>query len=160
MSQLTRILFVLSTVSYVSGQSSSIGCNSPGQCLSSETVGIALTNSSIDCLETCKTTQDCAYFTVYTTDAICLLLSECAEFDSSCTDCISGEVRPARDDYERNINKNRKCSIIPFTTLCLLIVTPLGYFCKYVSFRCLFYCVHALNMGISTHVLRICHCLF
>ena len=89
---LTQFFFFLILLAVVFGQSE-IGCNVDGECVAANPVGFVVTSSSKKCLESCQDVPSCKFYTVYEDDEICILYSDCDQFDQgSCTNCISGEV--------------------------------------------------------------------
>jgi len=74
-------------------KSADIGCFVNGECQESISIGVSEESTPESCLNTCKSTANCEFFTHYQDDNICLLLLDCVNLsDSDCTDCISGDV--------------------------------------------------------------------
>ena len=56
-------------------------------------MGLFSSSSSYECLDHCKGTAGCNYFTQYETDAVCFAFRDCPTFaEGFCSQCISGEV--------------------------------------------------------------------
>jgi len=51
------------------------------------------TESKEDCLNLCKTTLGCRWFTFWEPSSPCFLFKNCPTFDDSCDNCVSGESR-------------------------------------------------------------------
>lgn len=71
----------------------SIGCSVAGECAHSNVVGIVSTDSNYFCLESCQNTTACNFYTLYSSDEVCVLTSDCGSFETgTCLNCVSGEV--------------------------------------------------------------------
>lgn len=72
-----------------------IGCFMPGECVESSIVSLIFPETVEECLDWCKHTESCLYFTHYQVDFVCLLLSECSGglSTANCKDCVSGDVK-------------------------------------------------------------------
>ena len=46
-----------------------------------------------ECLDLCKQSTTCRWFTFYEPSSPCILMKDCTTIDESCTSCISGEKR-------------------------------------------------------------------
>ena len=71
-----------------------IGCFVPGECIEGNTVGLFSLETAEECLDRCKDSASCLYFTHYRVGFVCLLLSECngGLSTANCDDCVSGDV--------------------------------------------------------------------
>ena len=67
-------------------------CFIPGECTSSALVGAEPAVDVNNCLQLCKDSPDCAWFTFVPYAMFCELFSECAVLSiDNCANCISGE---------------------------------------------------------------------
>ena len=70
-----------------------IGCFVPGECRDSITLGLFSSSSSVECLNQCKGTAGCRYFTHFEADDVCFAFQNCPTFaEGFCSQCTSGEV--------------------------------------------------------------------
>ena len=75
-------------------------CWIKGECLGTE-VQFLSTQTKEECLEACKNTLACAWFTFRSfksQEPICQLFSDCSSLDETCETCISGERRCEVED--------------------------------------------------------------
>lgn len=72
-----------------------IGCFVAGECLDSLYIAIAVRDTDADCLNFCKETAGCQYWTHYHSDKACFSFVECTNLSvATCQtlgDCISGD---------------------------------------------------------------------
>ena len=67
-------------------------CFIPGECTSSALVGAEPAVDVNNCLQLCKDSSDCAWFTFVPYAMFCELFSECAVLSiDNCASCISGQ---------------------------------------------------------------------
>ena len=68
-------------------------CFVPGECIQSNLVSVESTQSAEMCLDLCKNTDNCQWFTYIAYASLCELLQDCPQLDeSNCAECVSGEV--------------------------------------------------------------------
>ena len=80
---------LLFSLGYVAAQQQ---CFVPGECTNSALVNALPAVDVNNCLQLCKNTSDCAWFTFVSYANFCELFSECNELAvDNCADCISGE---------------------------------------------------------------------
>ena len=66
-------------------------CGEHGQCTGGFlTAGAA--DNEYGCMAMCHDTSGCLYYTYYSDNNMCVILSSCTTFDTTCSDCVSGEV--------------------------------------------------------------------
>ena len=46
-----------------------------------------------NCLDICKATEGCRWFTYLQLHSFCMLMADCKTLDETCTECISGESK-------------------------------------------------------------------
>ena len=67
------------------------------------------------CLDTCKVTSGCLWFTFIPSIKMCLLFGNCDEvIGGSCDDCISGESRCRYEEEDGKVRLSNVLSMIPF----------------------------------------------
>jgi hypothetical protein len=70
-----------------------IGCFVVGECTGAPSVGFSIEDNVSDCLNYCKETGNCNYFTYSTEDDICFLMEDCDLISNGeCSSCVSGDV--------------------------------------------------------------------
>ena len=90
---LILLISILGECSCIDSSNKEIGCFVPGECQDSISIGVVQESTPEQCLDECKATDDCQYFSHYQDNAICILLLDCVELsDDNCVDCISGDV--------------------------------------------------------------------
>ncbi len=62
----------------------------PGSCIGTSIGALAGVTDPYECLQLCKDTSDCAWFTSSPETEICMLLATCTLDTDSCPDCVSG----------------------------------------------------------------------
>ena len=65
-------------------------CFVPGECLGN-LIEHADVEGEVECLDTCKATEGCEWFTFLGDPGICLLYETCDVLEQGCQNCVSGE---------------------------------------------------------------------
>ena len=66
-------------------------CFQPGECLMSPYLDDEGTSDLQECLDLCRETDFCSYWTVYQDENLCFLFQDCIEYGvDTCEDCYSG----------------------------------------------------------------------
>ena len=64
-----------------------------GECIGDFMHAVEEIPSKEDCLNICKDTKHCKWFTYTKSLSTCLLMASCQTLDETCQDCTSGEYR-------------------------------------------------------------------
>ena len=87
------LLLLLLAIPALTSAQGDVGCFVPGECTESFFTDIEEDSNPVDCLNFCKETHDCGYFTHYSDTSFCFALTNCAQFsNTTCSVCVSGEV--------------------------------------------------------------------
>ena len=77
-------------------------CNKKGECLGGGLIVLKFEDYK-DCLNDCKNTTNCAWFTYHEEGNFCFLFDGCKSFSTNCSKCFSGEVSCPSSDYQCNL---------------------------------------------------------
>ena len=90
---LTLNFFLLSVSGYYTKSNSESVCFVPGECTDSNLIKAEISATVELCLDVCKNTENCGWFTYVTYAGLCEIFENCGLLDpANCADCISGEV--------------------------------------------------------------------
>ena len=96
---------LLLTLGFASAQTDSIGCFVEGECTNSFYVAATDTDDIQGCLDFCRDSPGCNFFTHYNVSSGCFAFQNCVEFTAAdCADCVSGDQ--SCPDLRWGIKKN------------------------------------------------------
>ncbi len=86
-------LIVLTAFSLAFALADDPNCSLPGQCAESDYISHFGCEDERECLDSCKDTIECAWYTFDSDDNICFMWKNCQNLtEANCPSCISGAV--------------------------------------------------------------------